>query len=54
VDTVNTFLLHLRFQLVKGILTREQYRAESALVKTYLQGQGKPHWQEFLKLWNAP
>ena len=52
VDTLNTYLLFLRYQLMRGVFTAEQHRAEISLVKTFLESQKQPHWREFLKLWN--
>jgi predicted PolB exonuclease-like 3'-5' exonuclease len=52
VDTVNTYLLYLRFQLMRGAVSKDVYGKEKALLKTYLQGQNKDHWAEFLKRWN--
>lgn len=52
VDTLNTFLLFLRFQVVRGAFTTEIYEKEVEVVRKYLQSQDKPHWREFLKLWN--
>ena len=52
VDTVNTYLLFLRFQLLKGAFTRDAFEKEQGILKKYLQGQSKPHWLEFLQLWN--
>jgi predicted PolB exonuclease-like 3'-5' exonuclease len=51
-DTANTYLLHLRYQVVRGAFSRDMYGKETDLLRKYLQGLGKPHWQEFLKLWN--
>jgi len=51
-DTANTYLLFLRYQLLRGIFSKEQYQKEIDLLKTYLKGLDKPHWREFLKLWN--
>jgi len=51
-DTVNTYLLYLRYQLLRGVLSRELHGKEVQILKKYLKDQGKPHWQEFLKLWN--
>lgn len=53
VDTVNTYLLYLRYQRLRGVLSKEVFDKEEVILKTYLQGQGKPHWREFLKLWDA-
>jgi 3'-5' exonuclease len=51
-DTANTYLLYLRYQLLRGILSKELHGKEVQVLKKYLKDQGKPHWQEFLKLWN--
>jgi predicted PolB exonuclease-like 3'-5' exonuclease len=51
-DTANTYLLFLRYQLLRGVFTRDQYGKEIGILKTYLHGLGKPHWREFLQLWN--
>ena len=51
-DTANTYLLFLRYQLLRGIFSSESYKKETQILKKYLQGLDKPHWREFLKLWN--
>jgi 3'-5' exonuclease len=51
VDTVNTYLLFLRYQLLRGVFTRDAFEKEQDILKKYLQGQSKPHWREFLQLW---
>jgi predicted PolB exonuclease-like 3'-5' exonuclease len=53
VDTVNTYLLYLRFQHLRGVHSREILAKEEALLRAYLKTQNKPHWAEFLKLWKA-
>ena len=50
-DCVNTYLLYLRFQLMRCALSREQYDAEAALLRALLERQSAPHWREFLSLW---
>ena len=52
-DVVNTFLVFLRFQLMRGLLTAAEHDAESALVKSSLNATGLPHWKEFLTAWEA-
>ena len=52
-DTVNTYLLYLRYQLLRGMFTKDHLKREEELLRGYLKGQNKPHWAEFLKLWNA-
>ena len=51
-DTANTYLLFLRYQLLRGVFSKEIYRKEIKIFKDYLQEQDKLHWREFLKLWN--
>jgi predicted PolB exonuclease-like 3'-5' exonuclease len=52
VDTLNTYLLFVRYQLMRGVFTNEQYRAEISLVRSFLEKQKQSHWHEFLQLWN--
>jgi predicted PolB exonuclease-like 3'-5' exonuclease len=52
-DSVNTYLLYLRFQQLRGALTAEQYGRECALVRSLLEKRPEPHWREFLSLWNT-
>jgi hypothetical protein len=51
VDVVNTFLLFLRFQLVRGLSKQDHYEAECALLRESLGRRPEPHWGEFLSLW---
>ena len=51
-DTANTYLLYLRYQLLRGVLSQDQFRKETQVLRKYLEDQDKPHWREFLKLWN--
>jgi len=51
-DTVNTYLLFLRYQLLRGVFSREVHQKEAKVLRNYLQELNKPHWREFLKLWN--
>lgn len=50
-DTVNTYLLYLRFQLMRCAYTPERYQAELDLVRGTLERRSEPHWREFLSLW---
>jgi len=50
-DTVNTYLLYLRFQLMRCSYTPERYQSELALVRSTLEKRSEPHWREFLSLW---
>lgn len=53
-DVVNTYLVHTRFRLLRGELSRREYEAEVAFIRAELEtlaGQGKVHWQEYLAAW---
>ena len=52
-DVLNTFLVYLRFELMRGHLTPEGFDAECERLKTYLRSEGKPHLSEFLEAWQA-
>ncbi|MGA8048828.1 MAG: 3'-5' exonuclease [Burkholderiales bacterium] len=54
VDSANTYLLYLRFQLLRGALDRVQYKRECALLRGALEKQKEPHWREFLERWTDP
>ena len=50
-DVLNTFLIFLRFELMRGRFSREEYAAELERVREGLRQQSKPHFQEFLAAW---
>ena len=50
-DVVNTYLVYLRFQLMRGALSQDQYQQESELVRATLVKSTEPHWHEFLDQW---
>jgi 3'-5' exonuclease len=50
-DVVNTFVLFQRFQMVRGLVTPQQYEAECATLRATLEKRTEPHWKEFLSLW---
>jgi predicted PolB exonuclease-like 3'-5' exonuclease len=52
-DCANTYLLFLRFQLMRCASTPEHHASECALMRATLEKRAEPHWREFLKLWNA-
>lgn len=53
-DTANTYLLYLRYQLLRGMFSKELFEKEKNLLRKTLAELDKPHWREFLKLWNDP
>ncbi len=52
-DVLNTYLVFLRFQLLRGVLNRSAYEAEIELTRDTLQGLPGRHWREFLDAWPA-
>lgn len=50
-DVVNTYLVYLRFQLMRGQLNTQTYTEEVALVRSTLSSYSATHWQEFLAAW---
>jgi predicted PolB exonuclease-like 3'-5' exonuclease len=50
-DVVNTYLVFLRFQFMRGLFDNEQYQRECELVRFTLSKSSEPHWQEFLAHW---
>jgi predicted PolB exonuclease-like 3'-5' exonuclease len=50
-DVANTYLVFLRFQMMRGALNPESYAREIALVRSTLAAYDAPHWQEFLAAW---
>jgi predicted PolB exonuclease-like 3'-5' exonuclease len=52
-DVLNTYLIYLRFELMRGRLTPDEHERECALVRSWLGAAGKPHLGEFLAAWTA-
>jgi hypothetical protein len=52
-DVVNTYLLFLRFQRMRGVLEEAQFRVENELVRSTLAKSAGPHWRQFLERWRA-
>ena len=50
-DVLNTYLVYLRFQLLRGQLTPDAYAREQALLRESLKQDDRPHLKEFLARW---
>ena len=50
-DVLNTFLVYLRFQLIRGHLTETGYQQELDLLRSTLEQEDRPHFREFLENW---
>jgi predicted PolB exonuclease-like 3'-5' exonuclease len=48
-DVLNTYLVYLRFQLLRGMFTKESFKKEVEFVKEALQDTEKAHLDEFVK-----
>ena len=51
VDALNTFLVHLRYELMRGRLSPDGYERECAVVRDGLRDDGRGHLAEFLQAW---
>uniref|UniRef100_UPI00389912A2 hypothetical protein n=1 Tax=Nitrogeniibacter mangrovi TaxID=2016596 RepID=UPI00389912A2 len=48
---VNTYLVYLRFQKMRGVLSFRGIREELGVVRQTLSGIDAPHWKAFLAEW---
>lgn len=53
IDVLNTYLVYLRFQLMRGLLDGVRYTNEQELLRQKLAASGEHHHQRFLDAWNA-
>ena len=53
-DALNTFLVYLRCELMRGRLSRSAYERECEVVREDLKGDERGHLAEFLQAWSAP
>ena len=52
-DALNTYLIYLKYQLMRGRLTNDLYITECQKVCDMLENENKIHLKEFLKAWQA-
>ncbi|MFN0301845.1 MAG: 3'-5' exonuclease [Burkholderiales bacterium] len=52
-DVVNTHLVYIAFQRMRGVIDEAQYAGEVALVRTTLGKSKGAHWREFLAAWGS-
>ncbi len=50
-DAANTYLLYLRFQLLRGVFDTAQYQREIELLRGTLAKSTEAHWRQFLEAW---
>ncbi len=51
-DVLNTYLVYLRYELMRGQKSTTAYTSECERVRNMLQEEGHPHLLEFLSAWN--
>ena len=51
-DALNTYLVYLRFELMRGVLDRARYDQEVARVRELIEDSEEPHWREFAAAWH--
>lgn len=51
-DVLNTYLVYLRFELIRGLCSAAQYQQHIDDLKAYLRHADKPHFDEFLTAWD--
>ena len=52
-DALNTYLIYLRYELMRGKQTRDGYDAGCRALRQALEQESRPHLQAFLKAWNG-
>jgi 3'-5' exonuclease len=52
-DVLNTYLIYLRFELLRARFSRERYAEEVERVKALLRTGNQPHFTEFLQTWES-
>lgn len=50
-DVLNTYLIYLRFQLIRGIVSKTQLEAEVERVRDKLEQSDSAHLKEYLRAW---
>ncbi|NVJ67378.1 MAG: 3'-5' exonuclease [Gammaproteobacteria bacterium] len=57
-DVLNTYLVYLRFEIMRGNLSLDDYQQETQMLRDYLQeeslnSEDKDHFNEFLEAWKV-
>ena len=52
-DVLNTYLLYLRFERMRGVFDETRYREEVAQLEAKLEQSSAAHMQEFLNAWRV-
>ncbi|MBI3561359.1 MAG: 3'-5' exonuclease [Gammaproteobacteria bacterium] len=52
-DVINTYLVYLRFQRMRGVMDTHEYQQECAVVREALRADGRDHLQAFIHAWQG-
>ena len=50
-DVMNTYLVWLRFELIRGQLAPAEYDSELARARAWLAERGEAHWRQYAAAW---
>ena len=50
-DAANTYLMFMRFQLLRGVYNPQEYQVEIDRLYHHLNAQPQEHWQQFCQMW---
>ena len=53
IDVLNTYLIYLRFQKIRGVFSESMLVSEEERVKQFLSQSEKPHFSKFLDVWQS-
>jgi 3'-5' exonuclease len=53
IDVLNTYLLYLRYELMRGRQSKESYHDACQRVREVLGQEAKPHFATFLEAWHT-
>jgi predicted PolB exonuclease-like 3'-5' exonuclease len=51
-DVLNTYLIYLRYELMRGRLDRQTHQGECVRLREYLRSDGRAHFDAFLNAWS--
>lgn len=52
-DVLNTYLVYLRFELIRGLLSAPDHDSELRRVRDWLSERKEVHWRRFAAAWNS-
>lgn len=52
-DVLNTYLIYLRFEQIRGRLTEASHESELGRLRAWLGERNEPHWRRFAAAWQG-